>query len=177
MSTSSRPKRSAACLTTSSTAAKSLTSAATVATPPALPARSSRACRSASALTSLSTRSVSGSAASCRDRAVPSVPPAPRMAMTRRVLPITGFPSGAAWALAFPRRLVSQRGTEAGFERFPAFGVVDVVPAAAHLHQQVDELAALGAGKAEVAEELRVQQVDRLTGERPAGRRHLGDGD
>ncbi len=97
ISTSRRPKRSTACLTTFSTAAKSLTSAGTVATPPvlaapALAAMLSRACASASSLRSLSTRSVSGSAASFPDRAVPSVPPAPRMATTRRVLPIRVFP-------------------------------------------------------------------------------------
>ena len=76
ISTSRRPKRSTAWVTTFSTAAKSLMSAGTVATAPALAARLSRACASASSLRSLSTRSVSGSAASWRDRAVPSVPPA-----------------------------------------------------------------------------------------------------
>ncbi len=108
ISTSRRPKRSTACLTTFSTCAKSLTSARTVATAPALAGSSLPASASASSLRSLSTRSVSGSAASVRDRAVPSVPPAPRMTMTRRALSMRfpfwrGFPRPRV-----PSRMLSQ---------------------------------------------------------------------
>src|SRR5215469_13060241 len=84
MSTSSLPKRSTARLTTASTCAKSLTSARRVATCPAPPGRPETAACRAVSLRSLRTRSVPGSPASWREMAEPSVPPAPRIAITRR---------------------------------------------------------------------------------------------
>src|SRR5215469_14078299 len=84
MSTSSLPKRSTARLTTASTCAKSLTSARRVATCPAPPGKPETAACRAVSLRSLRTRSVPGSAVSWREIAEPSVPPAPRIAITRR---------------------------------------------------------------------------------------------
>src|SRR6202000_3011387 len=73
-------------------------------------------------------------------------------------------------------RSASGRGIQAGLERLPALGALYVVPVAAHLHEQADEQVRLAAAEAEIAEELRVEQVDRLAGQRPPGWRHLGDG-
>ena len=83
-----------------------------------------------------------------------------------------------AWVLpaGWSRRLVSRRGARADLERLPAVGVLDVVPGTAHLHQQADKHVRLAASKAQVTEELRVQQLDRLAGQHPASRRYLGDG-
>ena len=86
ISTSSRPKRSTARATTASTWAKSLTSASRVSTGPAPSGRPLTVASRDGALTSLSTRSVSGSPAKWAESAAPSAPPAPVMAMTRRVI-------------------------------------------------------------------------------------------
>ena len=83
MSTSSRPNRSTASPTTSSTCCGSLTSAGMVAMGGGGDASPATVSASADSERSLNTRAVSVSAPSRRAMAAPSTPPAPVMATTR----------------------------------------------------------------------------------------------
>src|SRR4051812_20848870 len=92
-STSRRPNRSRVCATTASPWSRPLTAASTVSTGASRAGSCATVAASAPSLTSLTTTSVSGSPARRALIALPSVPPAPVIAMTLRpslILPAPG---------------------------------------------------------------------------------------